>query len=545
MPTHHPRPSARELIDTVLDDGSWESWDVAPAPAAPEGSAYAAELERAASRAGTDESVITGEGRIRGIRVAVIAGEFAFLAGSIGRAAAERIVLAFDRARRERLPLFAAPASGGTRMQEGTPAFVGMVKISAACTQLKQAGLPYIVYLRHPTTGGVFASWGSLGHVTVAEPGATIGFLGARVYEALYGRPFPEGVQTAENLYAHGLVDAVLPVEELADIAHRFLRVTVSPHEQAPASTPPSTPSSTPSSTTAPHPPAPPMPAAPPPTPPAVPPAVAAPTPPATPPAPAWDSVLRSRRDDRPGVRALLRLGATDVLPLHGTNAGEVDRALLLALARFRGQTCVVLGQDRHGETLAAPLSPSGLRVARRGMRLATELRLPLVSIIDTAGAALSREAEEGGMAGEIARCLSELVMLDAPTMCVLLGQGTGGGALALLPADRVVCAEHSWLSPLPPEGAAAILHRDPDRAPELAASQRVRSADLLADGIVDLIVPEHPDAADEPAAFCLRMATAVEHELAALTALDHTERLERRLARYRALGLDGLTPEP
>ena len=93
-------------------------------------------------------------------------------------------------------------------MQEGTAAFVQMVRISAAIAAHKKAGLPYLVYLRHPTTGGVMASWGSLGHVTVAEPGALVGFLGPRVYEALYGRPFPEGVQTSENLYAHGLIDA-------------------------------------------------------------------------------------------------------------------------------------------------------------------------------------------------------------------------------------------------------------------------------------------------------------------------------------------------
>ena len=102
-----------------------------------------------------------------------------------------------------------------------------------------------------------------------------------------------------------------------------------------------------------------------------------------------------------------------------------------MALARFGGAPCVVLGQDRRGQTLEDPLGPPGLREARRGMRLADELGLPLVSVIDTAGAALSKEAEEGGMAGEIARCLAELVTLDAPTLCVLLGQGTGGGALA------------------------------------------------------------------------------------------------------------------
>ena len=127
--------------------------------------------------------------------------------------------------------------------------------------------------------------------------------------------------------------------------------------------------------------------------------------------------------------------------------------------------------------------------------------------------------------------------MLDAPTVCVLLGQGTGGGALALMPADRVICAQHSWLSPLPPEGASAILHRDTDHAPELAASQGVRSLDLLRDGVVDRIVAEHPDAADEPADFCARMAQVLEHELALLLRADPVTRRAGRLARYRALG--------
>ncbi len=493
------RLGALELLSTVLDEGSWVSWDGPPLPVADEGSAYAVELAAAAERAGVDEAIVTGEGRIRGRRVAVIAGEFRFLAGSIGNTAAERVVLAFERALREELPLFAAPASGGTRMQEGTPAFVGMVKISAACAAFKEAGLPYLVYLRHPTTGGVFASWGSLGHVTVAEPGAMIGFLGARVYETLYGHPFPEGVQTAENLFEHGLIDAILPVEALADVADRALSVLTGPRHDLPE--------------------VPEVPKEP------------------LPDLPAWDSITRSRREDRPGVRALLRLGATDVLPLHGTGQGEYDPGMLMALARFGGAPCIVLGQDRRGQTLDEPLSPKGLRVARRGMKLAHELKLPLVSIIDTAGAALSKEAEEGGMAGEIARCLAELVMLDAPTVCVLLGQGTGGGALAVMPADRVISAQHSWLSPLPPEGASAILHRDTSKAAELAASQRVRAIDLLADGIVDRIVAEHPDAADEPQAFCLRMSQAIQHELAVLVRQDPQERLAARLDRYRRLG--------
>ena len=106
--------------------------------------------------------------------------------------------------------------------------------------------------------------------------------------------------------------------------------------------------------------------------------------------------------------------------------------------------------------------------------------------VIDTAGPALSAEAEQGGLAGEIAHCLAELVTLDTPTVSVLLGQGSGGPALAMVPADRVLAALHGWLAPLPPEGASAIVFRDTEHAPELAAAQGIRSVDLLASGIVD-----------------------------------------------------------
>jgi acetyl-CoA carboxylase carboxyl transferase subunit beta len=179
-------------------------------------------------------------------------------------------------------------------------------------------------------------------------------------------------------------------------------------------------------------------------------------------------------------------------------------------------------------------MGPGALREARRGFRLASELGLPLVTVIDTQGAALSPDAENGGLAGEIARCLAELVSLPAPTLCLMLGEGNGGGALAFLPADRVIAAQHAWLSPLPPEGASAIVHRDLDHAPELARAQKVRVIDLHERGIVDRIVAEHPDAAEEPEAFCHRVGATLEHELAALLrsgAGTPAERARRYLA--------------
>jgi acetyl-CoA carboxylase carboxyl transferase subunit beta len=170
-------------------------------------------------------------------------------------------------------------------------------------------------------------------------------------------------------------------------------------------------------------------------------------------------------------------------------------------------------------------------------MKLAEELRLPLLTVIDTAGAALSQEAEEGGLAGEIARSLHELIGLEAPSVSVLLGQGAGGGALALLPADRTIAAQHSWLSPLPPEGASAIVHRTTAHAPAMAQAQGVNVASLYANGLVDHIVDERDDASLEPQEFCQRMALAIEYELGSVAGIPVPELVAARSAKYRSLG--------
>ncbi|HJV99010.1 MAG TPA: carboxyl transferase domain-containing protein [Arthrobacter sp.] len=490
--------NAAELLDAVVDPGTFVSWDT-PAQEPQANADYARDLARARERSGTDESVITGSGLIRGHRVAVIVSEFSFLAGSIGHAAAQRIVAAVERATAEGLPLLAGPASGGTRMQEGTLAFLSMVKITGAVRAHRQAGLPYLVYLRHPTTGGVMASWGSLGHINVAEPGALLGFLGPRVYEALHGEAFPDGVQVAENLFSKGLIDAVVEPSELPAIIERALDILAAKPSAGPVAEPATL---------------------------AVRPAAVD----------AWTSIGISRQPRRPDLRQLLRYGADDALPLNGTGQGEKDPGLLLALARFGGQSCIVLGHARPLRKDAAGMGPGSLREARRGMKLAEELRLPLLTVIDTAGAALSQEAEEGGLAGEIARSLHELIGLESPSVSVLLGQGAGGGALALLPADRTIAAQHSWLSPLPPEGASAIVHRTTEFAPQMADAQGVNVASLYANGLVDHIVDERDDASLEPREFCARMARAIEYELGTLAGVPVAELLAARARKYREL---------
>lgn len=469
------RPTAADVVAGLLDPGSFVSWDqpVDLDHSAYSSADYLAEVALARDRAGTDEAVVTGRGEVGGRPVAVIVSEFGFLAGSIGAATADRISDAIRRATAEGLPLVAAPCSGGTRMQEGTPAFVRMVDIARAVVAHKRARLPYLVYLRHPTTGGVLASWGSTGHVTFAEPGATVGFLGPRVVESLTGSALPAHVQTSEHLAACGVIDGVLSLEQMRDTVHDVLAVWAPVGAEV---------------------------------------TVVQPSPLGDRRSPdAWDAVLSTRRERRPGARDLLTAAGAHTVELGGTGRGEATPAVFVAMTLWGGRPCVVVGQDRAAQSDGHVLSPAALRVAQRGIALADELGLPLVTLIDTPGAELSQRAEETAMAGEIARTITALESVTVPRISVLLGQGCGGGALAMLPADRVVAAGNAWLSPLPPEGASVIVHRDDARAPEMARRQRIRAVDLADEGVVDQIVPEEQLSAP---AFVTALAEACARQL-------------------------------
>ena len=362
-------------------------------------------LAEARERTGLGEAVLTGRATLDGRPLALVAGEFGFLGGSVGVATSERIARAFERAVEQRLPLVALPASGGSRMQEGTLAVVGMAKLAAAAGRLRAAGLPYVVCLTDPTTGGVLASWGSLGTVTFALPGALLGFAGPRVVELLTGVALPEGVQRAENLLAHGLIDDVVAPGELRARVGRVLAVasdTVPPPARGEGESAPPDPAER----------------------------------------DAWASLQHARDRRRPGARELLDALASDVTELRGDRAGHPDdAACVAALARVCGHPAVVVGQRRDADGAPGAMNAAGYRKARRAMALAGELGLPLLTIVDTPGAELSAEAEQGGLAGEIAGCLAEMAALPIPTLALLIGEGGSGGALALLVADRVLVA--------------------------------------------------------------------------------------------------------
>ncbi|MEJ5927637.1 carboxyl transferase domain-containing protein [Corynebacterium sp. H128] len=492
------RTSAHDLISQVLDQDSFISWDTPPAYG-DISEDYRAALARARERSGCDESVITGEGRIAGRRVATILSEFGFLGGSIGAATARRIIDGIHRATAEGLPLLISPSSGGTRMQEGSPAFALMVSITTAVYRHKDQHLPFLVYLRNPTTGGVMASWGSAGHFTFAEPGALLGFLGPRVVELTTGVPMPEGVQSGENLAKCGVIDGVVSPEKLREAVMKIHEVLLSDV----ATSQPELPAVEKHAMHS-----------------------------------AWEAIVRTRRPERPGMRDIVKKLRAKLIMLSGSGDGRRSPAVTVALAQIDGRPVVIIGQDRHEQPPIGefPLGTEALRIARRGIDLAHQLQLPLVSIIDTPGAELSQYAEEHAMAGSIARTLGELVDLDVPTVSIILGQGCGGGALAMLPSDRVLAASNAWLSPLPPEGASAIIYRDTEHAAQMMEEQDVSAAALLRAGIVDGIIPEVTDAADEPEAFIDRVLTTISHTLWELDHFPQRVGREQRFKHYEKL---------
>jgi acetyl-CoA carboxylase carboxyl transferase subunit beta len=503
------RISAVEAIASIADPDSFISWDAPDNPVHGDSPGYSEELARAARTAGSNESVISGSVRIGGVPTAVIAWEFGFLGGSVGVGTATRIVAAVRRATSEGLPLVALPRSGGTRMQEGAPAFIQMVAITGAVAEHRAAGLPYLVHLCGPTTGGVLATMGSVGDITSAEPGAMVGFLGPRAFAAITGHEFPEGIQTAENLRARGIVDAVLPWPELRDRWMVLLRLWADrprPSGSGPSGSGPSGtgPSGTGPSGTA-----------------GAPTAVLAGAPQS--PAELWGYVQASRAHDRINAEQFVQTHMSDLVWLPGTAAGDVAAGVAVGVGRLEGMPVVVAAtEDRWtGE----PLTVGGLRTIRRGIDLAGRWGLPIVTIVDTLGAQLSVEGEQSGIAGEISRVMLDLVRTASPTAALLLGAGTGGAALALLATDRIVAGSHAWVAPLAPEGAAAIRHGGTHDPVQIAWEQRIGAHALAGIGFVDTIVRESEP--DWVAALAREIVAGLSEVLAGVDPRRRVERFE------------------
>jgi len=226
---HHMRIGARERLKAFFDDGRYDTLDAPKVPADPlkfrDEKRYVDRLKDYRARTGLDDTILATTGTIEGLPIVAVVQDFAFMGGSLGLAAGEAIVRAFLAAIERKRPLVLFAASGGARMQEGTLSLMQLPRTTVAVERLKEAGLPYVVVLTNPTTGGVTASYAMLGDVHIAEPGALIGFAGQRVIEQTIREKLPEGFQRAEYLMDHGMVDMVVSRLDMKATIARILKI--------------------------------------------------------------------------------------------------------------------------------------------------------------------------------------------------------------------------------------------------------------------------------------------------------------------------------
>ncbi|MDX1737663.1 MAG: acetyl-CoA carboxylase, carboxyltransferase subunit beta [Alphaproteobacteria bacterium] len=233
---HHMRLPVLKRLDSLFDDSAYTRIELPKVPQDPlkfrDRKRYTDRLKEARSKTGEEDAIIVGHGKMSGVDTVIAAFNFDFMGGSMGTAVGEGIVVAAHLAVQQKAPLVVIPASGGARMQESILSLMQMPRTTVAVQELNEAGLPYIVLLTDPTTGGVSASFAMLGDIQLAEPGCMIGFAGRRVIEQTVRETLPDGFQTAEYLHEHGMVDMVVNrldlKQTLGNIIHMLMIKKVS-----------------------------------------------------------------------------------------------------------------------------------------------------------------------------------------------------------------------------------------------------------------------------------------------------------------------------
>ena len=433
---------------------------------------YEEKLAQAREKSGVNEAVTVGRCRIYGEDAVIGVCEALFMMGSMGQVVGEKITRAIERATELRLPVFLFCCSGGARMQEGIISLMQMAKTAAAIKRHGDAGLLYSTILTDPTTGGVTASFAMLGDVIMAEPGALVGFAGPRVIKQTLGQRLPDGFQTAEFLQEHGFIDGIVRRENLKKTLYFLIKThqcregryaefrknfdfhfepTEIVKERSFLARPRT----------------------------------------------AWEKVKAVRQVERPAATDYIPYIFDFVVEAHGDRGFGDDAAVLGALAFLDGQPVTILA-DLKGKDFkecarrnyGMPM-PEGYRKALRLMKQAEKFNRPIISFVNTPGAFCGVEAEERGQGEAIARNLLEMSGLKVPVLCILIGEGGSGGALATAVGNEVWMMENATYSILSPEGFASILWKDAERAKEASEVMNITSEDLKRLGVIERIVPE------------------------------------------------------
>lgn len=464
------RVHAYRRIEMLVDDGSFIEWNKTMPISNPlDFPDYETKLEEERQKSKLNEAVVTGEATIGNVRTAIAVCDARFMMSSMGRVVGEKITAAVEKATEEKMPIIIFSCSGGARMQEGMISLMQMAKTSAALKRHHEAGQLFISFLTDPTMGGVSASFAMLGDIILAEPKALIGFAGPRVIAQTIGTKLPEGFQSAEFLLEHGFIDAIVERSEQRSVLKKILRAHTSGFKKVARQ------ESQDENTEK----------------------VAEKRPKVKAPKTAWDSVLLSRRPDRPTAKDYIDRMFSFFLELHGDRLSGDDGAIVGGIANYYGKPVMVVAEQKGKSIKENKIrnfgmpNPSGYRKALRLIKHAQKFNMPIICIVDTPGAFCGIEAEEKGQAEAIARALFEMSDMTVPILSVVIGEGGSGGALALAVANEVWMLEHSIYSILSPEGFASILYKDAKKSKEAAEVMKITSKELLALGVIDRVIKE------------------------------------------------------
>ena len=513
---HYP-VTARERIALLADPGTFhESQRSIVSLGLPASSQLRRRRDR--QRTGLTEAAITGRAAIGGVPVILIALDHRFIGGTLGAVIGEKVALAFEMATRRKLPVVAVVTSGGARMQDGVLSLMQLAKTSVAVNGLHQQGLPFISVLANPTTGQAFSGFANMADVILAEPGALLGLAPSRQQAAGARDGGVSWVSTTEAHLVHGMIDRAVDRERLRGLLVALLGLMAPRQSDSSGDEPAESP--------------------------------AADTGAGTEdvrleelwPA-SWESVRVARHGQRPTSLDLISRTMPDFEELHGDRVRGDDPSIMTGLGSLGGRAVAVIAQERGHDVSARERHegrtyPEGFRKAERLMRLASKLRLPLVTLIDTPGPYYGLESEERGLGSAIASAMSHMAQLPVPTVAVVVGEGGSEGALALAVADRLLMLEKATYSVNSPEMGAALLYRDSPRGRRVTAPLSLTAQDCQELGIIDAIVSEPPEGGHvNPTALGVLLRDALEKELGLLSARSSKRLLRDRYRKFRKMG--------
>lgn len=632
------RLTSEERIAYLFDPDSFEEWHTGLPETDPLGFPdYDKKIADMRQKSDREEAVRCGKARLAGMDVAIAVMETAFMMGSMGTVVGEKITRTIEQATAMGLPLIIFTCSGGARMQEGLFSLMQMAKTSAAIERHGRAGLPYFSVITDPTTGGVTASFATLGDLVISEPHAMIGFAGRRVIEDTIRQTLPEGFQTAEFALEHGLIDTIVDRCDLRSFLAHALAIHMASVEERrnqmaqqpldgerveavsdqaraldaihdPAAVrrlagktdsdtvdmkiynrrvieqrlqdPDGEVSYEPTHTMLQQ---------------------AHPLPKGTSrrddrkglfsgirglfaknlgketegsairrelskrgvaDAPgvkpdavstmedshlhadenaAWESVLLARNVHRPTAKYYIDSMVEGFIELHGDRAFADDGAIIGGIGWIQGYPVTVVAEEK-GEDLNQRIArnfgcpqPEGYRKSLRLMKQAEKFGRPIVCLVDTQGAYCGPEAEERGQGNAIAENLMALAGIEVPVICVVLGEGGSGGALALAVGNRVAMQKHAVYSVLSPEGFASILWKDRTRAAEAAAVMKMSADEACEMGLIEEVLSEGTQPSHEnPEEAAENVREFVVRSLRELAPLNGEELRNQRYARFR-----------